>query len=403
MRSRVAITIKKELREIMKDKKNLITVLFPVILIPVVMALFIFFFNREVDHKKLKQNDTKMIYHIGTDYELTAQEKEAVGENFCFEYYKTDEALKGAYEEGDIDAYICFKDNSYTVYLDNTKEYTSRIKYGIARYFKCYNNYLAKEYLKSIGADLGKVYKNFDVKYEKLYNISEEQQREEELQKSAKDIANSIFTGITYLLQSTVIAVAINCAVESIAGEKEHGTLETILTFPIAIKEFIMGKYWAMTIVSFLSSFAGILIAGISFKVANMMIKLPLDIFDFGITKIVLLTMLMLTYSLFMSGLCIILTSFAKTYKEAQSKTVFVVFLAIIPFYFESLGFNLNPRLISIIPSINHYYFSKIIFSQSLVFNDIINFGLMFVSTIVYSVVLIRMISNVYKSEKRLF
>ena len=43
----------------------------------------------------------------------------------------------------------------------------------------------------------------------------------------------------------TIMAITLSCiytSTDSTAGEKERGTLETILTFPVDRKELILGK-----------------------------------------------------------------------------------------------------------------------------------------------------------------
>ena len=49
----------------------------------------------------------------------------------------------------------------------------------------------------------------------------------------------------------TIMAITLSCiytSTDTTAGEKERGTLETILTFPISRKELIFGKYLAISI-----------------------------------------------------------------------------------------------------------------------------------------------------------
>ena len=55
---------------------------------------------------------------------------------------------------------------------------------------------------------------------------------------------------ITYLIM-IVVMVCVVVVTDATSGEKERGTLETILTFPIRSSELILGKYLATSILGF--------------------------------------------------------------------------------------------------------------------------------------------------------
>lgn len=56
-----------------------------------------------------------------------------------------------------------------------------------------------------------------------------------------------VLMAITFTIMAITLS-SIYASTDSTAGEKERGTLETILTFPIARKELILGKYFNMHI-----------------------------------------------------------------------------------------------------------------------------------------------------------
>ncbi len=401
MNSKIVVTVKKELRDIIKDKKTTIWIGVLILMLLVSVFVSIYFINKGIEKEETKTKDD-IVCHVGVNYKLTQPETEIIGSNFHLDYYKTKEELQEAYEKGKIDAYITLKDKEYTVYLDNTKEITPYISDRISGYFYNYNEKITKDYLTSINVNVDKIYNNFNVVYERLDD--EKALKENILQEKADSISNIIILVVVYYIQAIVIFVAINSSIEIVTGEKEHGTLETMLTFPIKIRDFIMGKYLAMTIACCTVSVISILLIKILFSIANRLIKLPKDVFiHLGIGQMALAILLMFIYSLFISALCVVLASFAKTYKEAQNKVSLVMFILLVPFYLRELNISLNSKIVSIIPGVNYYCFLEKMFSKGLVFDDIINLILIVVSTIVYSVALIKMVSNVYKSEERLF
>ena len=110
----------------------------------------------------------------------------------------------------------------------------------------------------------------------------------------------------------------------------------------------------------------------------------------------------MFAYSLFISGLCIAIASFTKTYKEAQSALTPVSLVTVVPMFMDIMEVELTP-VISLIPIVNHVMLLETIFCQKLTGNDIINIAIMFISTIIYSIIIIKLITKMYKSEKILF
>ena len=83
MNNAVIITVKKELRGIIRDKKSLLMMLVTPLLIPV----FIFLFSGIYDSMMNKDTTVKE-YNVGINYELTSIEKDIIKElNFDYTNY----------------------------------------------------------------------------------------------------------------------------------------------------------------------------------------------------------------------------------------------------------------------------------------------------------------------------
>ena len=92
-------------------------------------------------------------------------------------------------------------------------------------YLDTYNTYLGHEYLSTFPVDIEKVEHSIEIQTEELEGTSE--------------LVNMVlFLGIVFSIMA-ISLTAIYGVTDSIAGEKERGTLETILTFPIKSKELI--------------------------------------------------------------------------------------------------------------------------------------------------------------------
>lgn len=379
----VFITIKKELRTILRDKKSLMMMLITPIMIP----LFIFIFSYVYD--KLMNTNENEKYYVGINYNLNDIEKNLISENLEIKYYENKDDMQKAYETNKIDAYVIKTNENYNIYVNDKTKNSSLASNYFANFLSNYNDYLAQNYLSEIGADFNKVYKNITYNY---VNLS-----------GSDDLINTIVTMGFIFAVMAISLTAIYTATDIIASEKERGTLETILTFPIKNEELIIGKYLSIVISCLITSIISIVLTVVSFIIASKMFNIYNEaILNFNFSTITMGLLIMFTFSIFVSGLCIFIASKTKSYKEAQSSLTPVSLFTMIPMILDTLGIKMNLTL-SLIPIVNHATFLKMIFCQTIGKNDIMYMLVMFISTIIYSVILIILISKDYKTEKVLF
>ncbi len=117
------------------------------------------------------------------------------------------------------------------------------------------------------------------------------------------------------------------------AGEKERGTLETILSSPASRLEIVLGKF--MVILTAAVATALIAISGLSLAVRNFP-DIPSDIMQIigqvlNLKTIVMLMGLVIPVSAFFSALILSLSIYAKSFKEAQSIVAPLNIVIIIP------------------------------------------------------------------------
>ncbi len=375
-------TVKKELRAIIRDKKSLMMM----IVTPIMIPLFVFLFSFVYDNMMYSEDDEK--YIVGLNYELSDVEKEIV-KDLKFEtiYYDDKEDLEDAYDNDKINSYVILNDNKYTIYANELTEKGKISSALVTTYLDNYNTYIAHNYLTSINVDLEKVYHNINYEYEKITD-------------GTNDLVNLIINFAFIFSIMSITLSAVYSATDSTAGEKERGTLETILTFPIKNNELIIGKYLAISISCIFTSIISIILAIGSLSICKGMFEIYKDtIFNFNIGTILLAFIIMVSYSMFISGLCIAIASFSKTYKEAQSALTPISMLPMVPMFFNILDISINPTM-SLIPIVNHTLLINDMFCGNI---DILNIAIMFVSTIIYVVILIKIITKLYRSERILF
>lgn len=377
MNKSIKTTVKKELRTTIRDKKSLIMMLVIPLFIPLFVMVFSAFYDTILEPTE---------YTIGINYELNNIEKEIIDElNLKIEYYETAK-LKEAYDNEEISAYVILEDDKYTIYSNPNSESGSMSAQGIYNYLSAYNNYLGQSYLAENNINPEEVFNIINFELEELAGNN--------------DMFNQIlFMAFVFAIIS-ITTTAIQSATDSTAGEKERGTLETMLTFPIKSNDLVMGKYFACLLVCIITAlFSGVLLC-VSLFIAKGIFEFYKEIaFSFSPATILLAFIILIGYSLFISGLSIGIASLTKSNKEAQSSLMPLSFIPMLPMFLNMFGMKMN-AILSLIPVVNHTLLLNEIFTGSINF---LHIGLMLISTIICITLVVRYLNTQYKSEKILF
>ena len=380
MKSNLFNILKKELRELFRDKKSLAMMLVIPIFIPLLIIGMSALFEAQVN------KDVKEYNKIGFSYELSEEEKNLAKEMNIEVINGSEEELKLKYNNGEINLYVTKSDDKYilnTGSSDNDSYAVNLVK----SYFEAYKQYLQTNYL---------VENNLNP--EEMFNIiTIEENIFEEDNYFASYIKNYAFLFI-------IMAITVSAtypATDTTAGEKERGTLETLLTFPIKSKDIIIGKFLGVSVSSIITGLISLVLAVISLIITKDMFSIyeGIDIMFSG-TSLIFAVVVIIAYSFFISGLCIAIASTSKTFKEAQSALTPLTFISFFPGMIAfMMGIGATPVL-SIIPFLNFTLIFTDISNGNI---DLINILLMAISTIVYISIVLKVIIKQYKSEKVLF
>lgn len=380
MKNNLGNMLKKELRDMFRDKKSLAMMLVIPIFIPLLVIGMSALFEMQMTQDPSEYN------LIGFDYELSEVENNIIQELNINPIIGTEEELKQKFDNNEIYLYVLKDDNNYTINGDDS-EATTYASMLVESYFNSYKNYLQNEYLtdKNINSD-------------EVINIIN---LKENIVKQDSYFANYI---INYAFLFIIMAITVSAtypATDTTAGEKERGTLETLLTFPIRSKDIIIGKFLSVSISSIITGLISLILTIVSLLLANNMftiyegsnLMLPVTSLIFAIVVIV-------TYSFLISGLCIAIASNSKTFKEAQSALTPLTFISFFP---GMIAFMINiqtTNILALIPFINFTLIFTDITNGNI---DYLNIFLMLLSTIVIIAVVLSIIIKQYKSEKVLF
>ena len=381
MKSNVFNILKKEIREIFRDKKSLSMMLIIPIMIPVLILGMSALFQSQMSKSGDDYNK------IGFAYDLSSEEETLVNDMNIEAVYGSEDELRGKLDSSDIYLYVTKEDNNYVLNTNVGSESGSYATSLMESYYANYKTLLQEEALTNIGQDANQILNIITLEVNDL---------------GENNFYSMYIVGYAFLFIMMAITVSATYpATDTTAGEKERGTLETLLTFPIKSRDIIVGKLLGVTISSIITGVLSLVLALISFEVANNQFTIyetsPITISGLSIIMSVIV---IIAYSIFISGLCIAIASMCKTFKEAQSALTPLTFVAFFPGMIAFMVGIKSTAILSIIPFLNF----------SLVFNDISNgiinyvdILLMFVSTIVYIAIIIYCIIKQYRSEKVLF
>ncbi len=216
---------------------------------------------------------------------------------------------------------------------------------------------------------------------------------------------------IPFFLITSLISGIVYPAIDTTVGEKERGTLETTFSLPVPGRDIIFSKFITITIIGVISAFLNVLSMGgmgafmINY-LSGIMDENEMNNFFAGfkwqnfIPSLLLIMLVTLSFSLFLSAVSMCITSLAKSQKEANNYITPLTLIVIMTGY---LGFIPNLKLtkgLAMVPVAN----VVLVIKELLLFK--INYemiGIIIVTNIAYSVFGILILGRLYRSEKVLF
>ncbi len=219
---------------------------------------------------------------------------------------------------------------------------------------------------------------------------------------SKKDVTGQMFAMLLpMLLMSFMFSGCISVAPESIAGEKERGTIATLLVTPMKRSALALGKIISLSCIA--------LLAGVS-SFAGTMLSLPklmggeesgMDTSVYVLSDYLLLLGVILTTVLVMVSLISIISAFAKSIKEAGTMVsplmILVMLVGLSPMFGGDAEKNLGVFCIPIYNSVQcmHAIFSFTYQPVQVVVTIIVN--------VVFAGLMAWALTRMFNSEKVMF
>ena len=395
MRSKIVRTIfKKEIIDIIRDKKTLFMgIVLPLILYPLLMIIMTQIMT--ISMNSIENDDINIAFEKYPSKELITLIKN----------YDSDGAInivksknyKKDLEKGNIDAYVDIKEKNklenYKIYINSSKENSSTVNSKLEDIFNTYKEKKVKDKIEQLQLNVEEtlepvVYSTIDLA-------------------KTEEVAGLLLGQILPLiLIMGVLLGAIYPAIDSMAGEKERGTLETLFTLPISNLELVMGKYMAVSLCAIVTAILNVvsILMTLIYILSTGNISGQLLSNNFNISALsgpLFITLICIClFAMVVSAVSMCVCSLAKSFKDAQNYITPVMFLVLIPSYASMIP-NLNlDRTTSIIPVVNISLLIKSVLSNNANLSLI---ALVFISNFAFVILSVILLSKLFNSEEILF
>jgi sodium transport system permease protein len=222
-------------------------------------------------------------------------------------------------------------------------------------------------------------------------------------------VSGAAFGGIIgYMVILLCMTGAMYPAMDLTAGEKERGTMETILSSPISRTHLVLGKFFLILTAALGTAALSVLSMGVSFNLLSHYTGKTADgrtaaagfILHLGPKTVASVFLMALPIAVLFSATLMTIALFAKTYKEAQSYLTPMTFIVIIPAIASMLpGVELTSKL-ALIPILSTSLLCKELVAGTYHWNLI---AIIFSSTCVYAAAALFIAIKMFQRESVLF
>lgn len=218
---------------------------------------------------------------------------------------------------------------------------------------------------------------------------------------SDKDMTGQMFAMLLpMLLMTFLFSGCISVAPESIAGEKERGTIATLLVTPMKRSSLAMGKIISLSCISLLSGLSSFV--GTMLSLPKMMgATTGLDASYYTVQDYVLLLGVILSTVLLLVALISIISAFAKSIKEASTICSPLMILTMVVSLVPMMGAEQLEKIgMFFIPILNSVLCMNAIFSFEA---DIVKIIVTIIVNVVYAAALTFGLTKIFNSESAMF
>ena len=395
-RSLSYVVFRKELRETLRDKRVLLGVIIsPLLVTPLILGTAAFFVGKKVTNQSAAVLDIGIVEH-GAFPDLI--EKLEDDDSIKTQKFETRKAAIEAIDKRTVRSVLIVSENAQQNFQSDQSASLEII----------YN--LANENSQNANSRLQKIIQKFS------RNALSERVQAKALPDSFTkpiaikntNIASSDSTGafilgmiLPYIIVISAAFGGIQTAFDICAGEKERSTMETLLVSPASRPQIVLGKLFTIFAISLLASICAMtgvlapLIIGLdSFK------DILGDQISINLSSIPAMLLIVVPLALFTSSLLLVISSFARNQKEAQTYILPFISIILLPAMLSTIFGAETQLYTAFIPVMNISLTMKQILGDLF---DPLYFAISLGSSFLYAYIVMRIATAFFQRESILF
>ncbi len=193
---------------------------------------------------------------------------------------------------------------------------------------------------------------------------------------------------------------AMSVGPESIAGEKERGTIATLLITPIKRSQLALGKVLSLSVLSLLSAISSFL--GIILSLPKLLNYENADISIYSFSEYLMILLVLFSTIFVIVGIISIVSAYAKSLKEANSYIAPIYIITILVSVTSAFSNGANPNLyLYVLPIFNSV--QSLIAIMTFSENAWTYLLITVLANICYLVIFVTILNKMFNSEKIMF
>ncbi|MCI9010689.1 MAG: ABC transporter permease [Clostridia bacterium] len=377
--------MKKEFHRFFHDPRLIVTLLLPGVIIYLIYSVL-----GDVIRDDGKKDFTYDVAVYG-ESQITGQLEQAIGKDLVFSEAADLEAAKEEVNAGKKTALIVFSENfddEVAAYVPSAEKKAPQVEiYYRSGDEASYSFYtIATQYLNAYESSLAN---KFDVNGEaKIYDFTD-----------PDEIPKAMMSGILpFIVVVFIFSACMSITLESVAGEKERGTLATILVTSVKRSHVALGKIVPLSCVAALGAASSFI--GVSLSMPKLMgASVGSVIGGFGFLSYLLIFLLILSVVPLITSLISVVSAYSRSVKEASAYTSVIMILIMLISLVTSFVPGIGAWAVAI-PVLNSVVcMQNILLFQTSVWQSLVSVGI----NLVYTALLVFVITKMLSSEKIMY
>lgn len=388
---------KKEILDVLRDKKTIIMM----VIVPLLIYPLMFVGGMVMMSKVTTQMDTQT-YEIAVDFMDTNPElvemflhpdDDTLHFKLC-DLNVMDADISMILRGEKINAIVYENEDGtgYNIAYLSSVTNSSYAEQKVRQVLSAYSDSLTNQSLEAAGLDPDTVLHPFEV--------------EDDDRASTEETTGSLLGVIVpFMLVVSLLMGTMYPAIDTTAGERERGTLETILTLPVTNQELIFSKFLTVGTIGVASALLNVLSMGgigvylykLAAQTTSMVSKIQVSKF---VPAILVCCLCILAFAVLISALSMCFCVFAKTYKEANN---YITPLMLLVMFASFIGFMPNVTLtrnMALVPVANICLLIRDLLAFKFSFSSI---TIVLFSNVAYGIIAVLVLGKLYNSEAILF